>query len=145
MIAVLLIILFCYAAVSKLAAIQLFRIELGKSPLLGTFAPLLSWGVPASELVIALLLAFRTTRPTGLYLSLFLMTLFTGYIIIILNFSYYIPCSCGGILSGLSWHAHLGFNFAFLLLIIVGILLQPNGNYPNINASLEPSGEAENL
>jgi hypothetical protein len=43
---------------------------------------------------------------------------FTTYIILILNFSSFIPCSCGGILEKLGWTEHLIFNF-FLQVVVV--------------------------
>lgn len=119
-----LILLFFYTAINKLSDLQLFRIQLGKSPLLNSFAGLLSLAVPICELSVALLLLFRSTRLAGFYLSLFLMILFTAYILIILNFSYYIPCACGGILEGLSWSGHVVLNSLFVGLIIIGIVIQ---------------------
>src|SRR5690606_36348213 len=78
-------------------------------------------------IVIAFLLVVGRTRLLGLYASFFLMTLFSGYIYAMLHFSYYAPCSCGGILKlfGLdeSWNDHLVFNIVFTLLAAVGILL----------------------
>jgi hypothetical protein len=61
----------------------------------------------------------------ALYASLTLMTIFTAYIIAILQFSYTIPCSCGGVLSKLSWQTHLVFNIGFMVLAAAGILLYP--------------------
>jgi len=119
-----LIILFCYASVSKLEDIQLFRVQLGKSPLLTGYESMVAFGVPFSELMVSVLLIFKSTRFTGLLLSLFIMLLFTIYIIIILNFSYYIPCSCGGILQGLSWRTHVIFNCTFLVLIVIALIAE---------------------
>lgn len=146
-ISILLIILFCYAAISKLTDFKNFQVQLNKSPLLTGFVPFISWAVPIFELFVAALLVFKLTKITGLYLSLFLMMLFTTYIVIILNFSYYIPCSCGGILGSLPWRAHLIFNLFFLVIIIIGILLQPKELTFKSNAPVKPliTGEAENL
>src|SRR5690606_7657944 len=49
--------------------------------------------------------------------------MFTAYIVIILNFTEFIPCSCGGVLEDLGWTEHLIFNIVFILLAAVGILL----------------------
>lgn len=54
--------------------------------------------------------------------------MFTAYIVIILHFSYFVPCSCGGILEKLGWTEHLIFNVVFVLLAIVAILLQAMNN-----------------
>src|SRR5690606_10893575 len=49
------------------------------------------------------------------------MVAFTVYIYLILNYSDFVPCSCGGILEKLGWTEHLIFNAAAVLLSIVGI------------------------
>lgn len=119
-----LISLWVYAAIIKLLDYEKFNIQLGKSPLLTSFAPLIAVVLPAVELLIAALLFIRPVRMLGLYASLFLMVLFTSYLIAILNFSYDIPCACGGILSGLSWKSHIVFNIIVILVIVAGILLE---------------------
>ncbi|MFB2118721.1 MauE/DoxX family redox-associated membrane protein [Parapedobacter sp. 2B3] len=122
-ISALFVLLWCYAAISKLLDYGTFRVQLGKSPLITEFAGFAAIAVPLLELVIAGMLLTKRLRLQGMYASLFLMTLFTAYIIAILNFSYYIPCSCGGILSSLGWTEHVIFNLAFVVMAIVGIIL----------------------
>ena len=117
------IILFTYAAISKLLDYENFKLLLEKSPFLGSYANLLSWLIPAIELMIAVLFFFRKLSLEALWSSLFLMVIFTAYIIIVLNFSESIPCSCGGIISSLSWNQHLYFNIGFIVLAAGGILL----------------------
>jgi uncharacterized membrane protein YphA (DoxX/SURF4 family) len=118
------ILLFVYAAVSKLLDFQNFQVQLGQSPLLSAFAGWVSWLVPAVELLIALLLIFPKWRNLGLFASLSLMSMFTSYIFIVLHFSSFVPCSCGGILEKMGWNAHLIFNVIFILLAVLGILLE---------------------
>src|SRR3989442_15910580 len=89
-IASLLIILFIYAAFSKLADYNRFSVQLSKSPFITSFSNIVAWSIPAIEILIALLLAIKRTRQTGLYASFFLMSLFTAYLLIMLNYSYYI-------------------------------------------------------
>ncbi len=50
--------------------------------------------------------------------------LFAGYIGYMLVFVKHLPCSCGGVLQGLSWGQHLLFNLLFLLLAVMGTLLE---------------------
>ncbi len=120
--------LFAYAAVSKLLDFEVFQMQLGQSPLLSAFAGWISWSVPFSEIIICLLLAFPATRLAGFFAGFTLMLMFTAYIFIILNYSPFIPCSCGGILDNLGWEEHLIFNIAFALLAIAGIFLQSPPN-----------------
>jgi len=117
------ILLFTYAAVSKLLDFENFRIQLAQSPLLSAYAGIVAPGIIILELLLALLLAFRPSRFIALILSYFLMVAFTAYIYIILHYSDFIPCSCGGILEKLGWTAHMVFNIAFALLGIAGLFL----------------------
>lgn len=119
----LLVILFVYAASSKLMDFTKFRVELGKSPLLTAFAGIIAWIIPAIELVIATLLCIPRSRLAGLYASFTLMCLFTLYIGYILRFSPYVPCSCGGVLQNMSWNTHLVFNSCFVVLAALGVLI----------------------
>lgn len=122
----LLILLFVYAAVSKLLDYSTFKLQLAKSPFITDFAGIIAWGVPVTEIIIGLLLSLKKTRLIGLYLSLFLMTAFSSYIFMMLHYSYYIPCSCGGILSKMGWNTHFWFNIAFTIASIAGILTHTN-------------------
>jgi hypothetical protein len=122
----LLIILFIYTALSKLSNYNNFTAQLSKSPFITSYANSIAWSIPAVEILISLLLVFKRTRLIGLYASFFIMSLFTAYLIIMLNFSYHIPCSCGGVLQYLSWNAHIAFNAFFIAIAAAGVLLKAN-------------------
>lgn len=122
--------LFVYTALSKLLDYDTFRSQLNKSPFLATISGITAWALPLTELIAAVLLVVYRTRLTGLYLSFFLMALFTAYIQVMLQYSYYLPCSCGGVLASMSWTQHLIFNIAFTALAAVGVLLQAGQGNP---------------
>lgn len=124
-ISALFVLLFVYAALSKVQDFQKFRIELGKSPILNVFSDYAAIAVPTIEIVISLLLVTKRFQYAALYASFSLMVIFSLYILVILNLSSYIPCSCGGILENMSWKQHLIFNIAFVVLAIIAILLHP--------------------
>lgn len=119
------IILFVYTGLTKLMEGNMFYNTIRNSPVLGgeTLASFGSWLIPFIELAIAFLIAWRGTRLIGLYGALTLMILFTGYTAAILFLAPYVPCSCGGMISLLSWEQHLVFNIAFLGLAVLGIVL----------------------
>lgn len=117
------ILLFVYTAVSKLLKFGDFQTELGQSPLLGAFAVPVSYSVILIELFISVLLVFERSRKTGLYMAFTLMVMFTAYIIIILNFTSFTPCSCGGVIESMNWTQHLIFNIGFIILAAFAILL----------------------
>ena len=133
--------LFSYAAASKLLDYQQFRLQLGKSPLLSAYADWIAWLVPFVEIIISILLFVNLFRMVGLYAAYFLMVMFTTYIIIILNFSDFIPCSCGGVLEKLGWTEHLIFNIAFIVLAFIGIMI--SGNQKNYSAQKKLSAQKE--
>jgi hypothetical protein len=131
----LLIILFIYSSLSKLSDYDKFSVQLSKSPFITSYYQLVACSIPATEIVIAFLLVLKRTRLVGLYASFFLMSLFTAYLVIMLNYSYYIPCSCGGVLEYLSWEQHIVFNSFFIVIAGAGVLLKANStNSKNIYA-----------
>lgn len=118
--------LFVYAAVSKLVDFERFQVQLAQSPVLSIYAEWISYFVIGFELIISGMLLFSATRIIGLYAAFVLMSMFTSYIFIVLHYSSFIPCSCGGILEKMSWNTHLIFNSLFVMLAIVAIIIHKN-------------------
>lgn len=120
----LLIVLFTYAAASKLITPAEFRAELYRQPFPHDLADLLLYGLPAAELMTVLLLCLERTRAAGFMLSLGLLVTFTVYISLgLLHFWPHVPCSCGGILGRMGWGPHLVFNLFFTGLTIAALLV----------------------
>lgn len=113
--------LFFYAAVSKLMDFERFQVQLAQSPMFGNYSNGGVYLTIASELTVVFMLLLKRYRLTGLYAALGLMTAFTVYIYAILNYSDSIPCSCGGILENMDWNTHLLFNLLCVALAIVGV------------------------
>lgn len=122
------VLLFVYAAVSKLLDFENFQVQLGQSPLLSAFAGWVSWGVPVIELLISIFIVIPRFRIVALYAAFSLMVLFTAYIFIVLNYSSFIPCSCGGILEKLGWEEHLVFNIFFIAIAVIALFISPRYN-----------------
>jgi putative oxidoreductase len=120
----LLILLFVYAATSKLADFGGFRSQLSRQPFPSGVSDVLLYLLPAAEIIAALLLLSRRTSFAGLQLSLGLLILFTGYVaLVLLHFWSRVPCSCGGILSHMTWKVHLFFNGGFLIINLIALCL----------------------
>ena len=117
------VLLFVYAAVNKILDFENFRVQLAQSPLLSNFAGWVAWAVPSAEILIALTLLIPSFRLSGMYAAFSLMVMFTAYIYIILNYSSFVPCSCGGILEKMGWVEHLWFNAGFTLLAVLAIVV----------------------
>ena len=110
------VILFCYAAISKVMDFKNFQVQISASPLLNGFSQFLPYTIIIVEFLIAGLLCYRKTRTMGLIGSFFLMLIFTGYVALLLSTSKNLPCSCGGILEKMSWNQHLYFNMSCVTL-----------------------------
>jgi hypothetical protein len=120
----LLMFLFLYTALSKLLDFDKFKYQIGQSPFITNISWLVIWSIPLAEIITSIFLIFKRTRLAGLYLSFFLMLLFTGYVFIMLRYSSYLPCSCGGVLSTMTWKQHFIFNLVFTGLSLAGIIVQ---------------------
>lgn len=135
----LVIVLFVYAAVSKLADFDLFRRQMLIQVFPLWLSSILVWAIPLAELIAAIMLLFSNTMLKGLYLSCLLMTAFTGYIaLVLLHIFKKVPCSCGGILQNMGWETHLIFNAVFLILIIMAIILKKKGGLVTKKKMIKP-------
>lgn len=119
------VILFLYAAGTKLLDYERSVAQIAQSPLLTKMSGFIAWFVPIVEIIVSVMLMVPVLRLTGLYAAFGLMLTFTFYIIAILSFSKELPCACGGVLSMLHWKGHLVFNIVFVILAFTGILLSP--------------------
>lgn len=126
----LLIVLFVYTATSKLIAHQQFQGVLSKSPWLNSVAPVISYLLPVTELVIAVLLVIPVTVYTGLYMALFLLIFLTIYLLLMVAFAPTLPCACGGVIGSLGWKSHIFFNLFFTCITIIAIWKSPTGSKP---------------
>lgn len=112
----LLILLYVYTGVSKLIGYRRFTIVLEQFPFLKSWSHPVGWLLPVTELIVALMLFFHSSRRVGLWLSLFLLTCFTVFLVGMVATTPELPCNCGGVLEQLSWPQHIAFNTTFLLL-----------------------------
>ncbi|MDR6919993.1 hypothetical protein J2Y40_000823 [Chryseobacterium sp. 2987] len=100
-----------------------FQVQIAQSPLLSAYAGLVSYVVIIIELIIVAILLFDKSRIFGLYSSLGLMSAFTIYIYLILEYSEFVPCSCGGILENMGWRQHLFFNIICVFICALAIII----------------------
>lgn len=120
----LLVLLFVYAAFSKLITFNDFRQQLYNQAFSHQLAGFLLYFLIPAEIVTALLLCFSSTQFTGLLFSSGLLSAFTIYIaMVMLHYWDRTPCSCGGILNEMGWTTHLIFNCIFLVLNLITLYI----------------------
>lgn len=118
------VLLFVYTAISKLSDHQNFQDQLFFITQNAWMAAVLALGVPLAELAIALALCINKGRRAGLFAFVSLLCCFTAWIIYLLLSDRNLPCTCGGVISSLTWKQHLLLNGCFLFAGIAAILLQ---------------------
>lgn len=127
-ISILLIIMWAYAAVSKLLDLPAFKQALATQVFPVWIGKILVWVLPISELGLVGLLLFQKTQLLGMYASFGLMLLFTLYVGgAVYNIYDRYPCACGGLFAKLGWKKHFRVNIFFTLISIIGIILLESG------------------
>ncbi|MCS7014353.1 MAG: hypothetical protein NZM05_12095, partial [Chloroherpetonaceae bacterium] len=117
-----LLILYAYAAFSKLINLPQFRYALLQSPLFdATLASVLAYVVPIWEALLCAMLIGQRTILLGYVASLFTMLAFTTYLVFIYFQFPVLPCGCGGVIGKLSYSGHIALNLFFAALSAVGV------------------------
>lgn len=121
----LLVMMFLHTAISKFLDFRAFTSDLNSQPFPNSFTPFLSWALPLIEIATVACLCFEKTKTIGLYSALILMGIFSIYTALVLSHVFdYVPCSCGGVVSYLSWQQHLIFNLFFVAITYLAILFK---------------------
>jgi putative oxidoreductase len=107
------ILLFVYSATSKLIDLDRSVYFMRRLPVIHRFDKLLMIAVSAGEYIVTGMLLLQKMRRKGLLLSIALMLLFSLFIVMMLVYAKDLPCSCGGVISSLTWPQHLLFNLGF--------------------------------
>jgi putative oxidoreductase len=138
--AVLLLMLWGYAAVSKIVEHEKFvqQMKLAPVPLMKVMGPILGWLVPFIELLLVWFLFKDRHREWGLWLSFLLLLIFQIYIVAMLLSGLDLPCTCGGLISKLQWKQHLVFNGIFMVIAALPLIYQRVKNRSNLQDGYSP-------
>ena len=118
-----LILLFVYTVLSKLADLNFFRYQLDNQVFPAEISAVLFYLLPLSQIVAIILLYIERYRKLGFIYSFGLLSIFTFYILLIIRGYFdHIPCICGGVITTISWKAHFVFNLFFLGIAILGFV-----------------------
>jgi hypothetical protein len=115
--------LFLYTGIAKLTNYELSIEQNAIMPIVAPYTEIVSWLLPVTEIILAIVIFIPKTKMIGLYAGTGLMITFTGYVVYIMNYNSKLPCTCGGFLRELSWPQHLVFNSIFVVLGLIAILL----------------------
>lgn len=121
--ATLLVFLFLYTGLSKYTSFHRFQAALSQSPILKHYSGIISFLIPGIEILIAISLIVPKTRKIGFLFSFFLLTLFTLYLVYMITFTPNLPCTCGGVITQLTWKQHIFFNLTFIAISYAGARL----------------------
>src|SRR5258708_2477238 len=135
------VLLFLYTATAKMSELHSFREQLLSSPLLENFAGFITWALPIGEVLLCIALLVPAWRMYGLYATLILMVLFTGYVVTIFFMDNQLSCSCGGIVENLSPPQKIFFNKACLLPSGPTILCPPR-QIPTVGSQYRTPGSS---
>jgi putative oxidoreductase len=127
-----LVLLFTYTAASKFTDYHKFVYQMQRSPiaLIHLSAPVLGVAVPVVESLIIIGLLLARARQLSLYASIALLSIFEIYITAMVLSGQHLPCSCGGVISALSWKAHILFNAIWIVIAAAGIYFGSKSNAP---------------
>lgn len=119
-----LVLLWVYAAASKVLDFNMFRGQMHRQVLPDFLKSSLVYILPPLEIAAGFLLLFERTQLAGFFISLGLMSAFTIYVgLAVFRIFDQVPCSCGGVLSKMGWDEHFFFNIFFLLLTATGLTI----------------------
>lgn len=127
-IVVLFILLWAYAALPKFFNMKRFGEILETQAIPKWLAVVLKWTLPVAELGTVYLLLVPETRLPGMYISFFMMLVFTLYVggIIFQVYDVY-PCPCGALFRRMGWKKHYRVNLILTAVALLGILLMEMG------------------
>lgn len=119
----LLLLMWAYTFVSKLIDFDTFERQINGAYLLSALGSALPYVLQILHLSIVVLLIKKSWRKIGLITSLFILLIYTAYLVYILKFAPTIPCSCISLFRGWNWDDQLWINLAVITLNIIGLIM----------------------
>lgn len=120
-------ILLLYSAYYKIWHWDDFEVQLYTSILIADkYIPILMFFLPSFEILISIMIFYFYKKNIGLFLSFFLLLLYTFYLIALNEFSFSSVCSNGGLFNVIDYSRHLLINLFFLTLNLIALYLNRN-------------------
>lgn len=121
------ILFWLYVGMDKIWIHEAFELSLVQQPLIGAFAPTLSWLMPLLEILLAILLFMpnRKLESLGWKLSLLLILLFSIYIALgVMGILKNAPCMCSSFLTNVNRITHLWINGILFIVSLIAFLIR---------------------
>lgn len=136
-IAVILLLLWIPVSLDKMVNFETFKAGILRQPFSDQLGYILIYTLPFLEVLIVVLIVFH--KRVGFGLSSLLMAAFTSYIgLALLGTWDKLPCGCGSVISGMTWQQHFWFNLFFLIISVIGLILEKQ-NIPRLSACTDLS------
>jgi uncharacterized membrane protein YphA (DoxX/SURF4 family) len=117
--------LWTYTGLDKLIRFEQSRKAFHNQTFPPELAEILSYAVPITEIILAILLVLNISRWWGYLGSLLLLTVFITYVGLIWVGAFpRVPCNCAGLIDSMGWTAHLILNLNLLILAMVGLWIE---------------------
>ncbi|WP_394678503.1 MauE/DoxX family redox-associated membrane protein [uncultured Sphingobacterium sp.] len=109
--------MYMYTGWAKFMNMATFISGNSKIPYLGAYAKLIGYGIPALEIVLAILLIVPVywIKRFALRTATLLMGTFTIYLCLMVRFVENKLCHCGGVIESMGWKTHIVFNLIWLI------------------------------
>ena len=120
-------ILFSYAAMSKAMDFKNFRDQLAQAKGMHGLGEIVAYLIIALMTITVLMLCYRRSRLSGLFLTLGMVTVFAGYIALILTDNKNLPCNCIGLFEKMTWKDNLVLNTGLMITALAGIITLKTG------------------
>jgi len=120
------ILFWLYVGMDKIWIHDAFELSLVHQPLIGSFAPVLSWLMPLLEISLAVLLfmPLKKLEYLGWSVSLLLILIFSIYIALgVFGILKNAPCMCSSFLTNVNRITHLWINALLFILTLAGLFL----------------------
>ncbi|MGJ1271004.1 MauE/DoxX family redox-associated membrane protein [Sphingobacterium siyangense] len=120
------ILFWLYVGMDKIWIHDAFELSLVHQPLIGAFAPVLSWLMPLLEISLAVLLfmPLKKLEYLGWSVSLLLILIFSIYIALgVFGILKNAPCMCSSFLTNVNRITHLWINALLFILTLAGLFL----------------------
>lgn len=122
-------VIFSYSFFIKVQDFINFKKKMFQSELINNdLVPLFSYTIPFIEITIAMCILFNIKKSVFLYISFFVLIIFTIYLIALNEYSLFNGCSCGGIFENLTYFQHIIVNLTFIIFNFLAIVLSRLNN-----------------